>query len=167
MTRPCVAVLVIFNTFSCNGVTGTWCSVRRWRSIFQSFPYSGALIEALGTVMVFTAAVGIAKAIYFSYTITLSTCSIHVDFRPTVLGSSFCITNKFLMSQFKSKFNCDAETRSQNRGFEAHISWACYVWTDYIWFVGCGVTRNFRKEGPRFPHFLGVYFFRLNKFEAD
>ena len=31
-----------------------WCSIREWRSIFQSFPYSGAYAEALLTVMVFT-----------------------------------------------------------------------------------------------------------------
>ena len=42
--------------------------------------------------MVFTVAVGVAKTINFSYTITLSTCPIHVGFKPTVVGSSFCIT---------------------------------------------------------------------------
>ena len=35
--------------------------MREWRSIFQSFPYSGAQIEALWTVMVFTVAVGLLK----------------------------------------------------------------------------------------------------------
>ena len=38
-----------------------------------------------------------ATTINFSHTITLSTCQIYVGFRPTVLGSSFCITIKFLM----------------------------------------------------------------------
>ena len=53
-------------------------------------------------VMAFTAAVGAAKTINFSYTIThtQSTCSIYVGLRPTVLVSSFCITIKFLRSLF-------------------------------------------------------------------
>ena len=53
-------------------------------------------------VMAFTAAVGVAKTINFSYTIThtQSTCSIYMGFRPTVLVSSFCITIKFLRSLF-------------------------------------------------------------------
>ena len=42
--------------------------------------------------------VGVAKTINFSYTITLYTCLIYVGFRPTVLGSSFCITIKLLVS---------------------------------------------------------------------
>ena len=46
--------------------------------------------------MVFTVAVGVAKSINFSYTITLSTCPIYVGYRSTVLGFSFCITIKFL-----------------------------------------------------------------------
>ena len=77
--------------------------MRGWRSIFQSFPYSGSQTEALRTVMVCIVAVALAKTINFSYTITLSTCSIYVSFRPMVLGSSFCIT-------INQKFNCDAET---------------------------------------------------------
>ena len=50
--------------------------------------------------MVFTIAVGIGKTINFSYTIrpALSTCPFYMGFRPTVLGSSFCITTKFLRS---------------------------------------------------------------------
>ena len=51
--------------------------------------------------LVFTVAVGVAKTINFSYTITLSTYPISVGLKPTVLGSSFCIVIKFLMSQFK------------------------------------------------------------------
>ena len=55
---------------------------------------SGAKIEALQTVMTFTVAVGVAKTINFSYTITLSTCSTYVGFRPTILRSSFCKMEK-------------------------------------------------------------------------
>ena len=29
----------------------------------------------------------------------------------------------------KSKFKCDAETKSKNRGSEAHINWTCPMWT--------------------------------------
>ena len=65
---------------------------------FSILSYSGAQIEAFWTVMVFTVAVGVAKTINFSYTITLSTYPISVGFKPTVLGSSFCITIEFLMS---------------------------------------------------------------------
>ena len=65
---------------------------------FSILPHSGAQIEAVRMVMVFTVAVGVAKTINFSYTITLSACPIYVDFRPMVLGSSFCITVKFLMT---------------------------------------------------------------------
>ena len=72
--------------------------MRWWSFIFQSFSFSGALMEALRTVMVFTVAVGVAKTINFSYTITLSTSSIRVGLRPTVLSSSFCTTiNKNLI----------------------------------------------------------------------
>ena len=84
--------------------------------------------------MVFAVAVGVAKTINLSTTVIMSTCPIYVGFRPTVFGSSFCITIKFLMSQFEkvimtSKFNCDAETRSKKRGFEAHRNWTCHMWT--------------------------------------
>ena len=88
MTRPCVAVLVIFNNLPCSGITGG-VQLKGCRSNFQSFPYSGARIEALRTVMVpvFTVAVGIVKTINFSYTIRpiLSTSPIYVGFRPTFL----------------------------------------------------------------------------------
>ena len=78
MTSPCAAVLVIFNTFPCSGITGgVQLDFKGWRSLFQSFPCSGAQIEALRTVMVFTAAVEIVKTINFSYTITRSVCPIY------------------------------------------------------------------------------------------
>ena len=30
------------------------------------------------------------------------------------------------------------ETRSKNRGSEAHINWTCHMWTSLTWIVGIG-----------------------------
>ena len=102
VTRPCVAVLIIFNSFPCRGITGMMFNQRVALHFSILLPYSGAQTEALRTVMIFTAAVGVAKTINFSYTNTLSTCPIYVGFRPTALGSSFCITNTFLLNDIKN-----------------------------------------------------------------
>ena len=67
-----------------------WCVVAKTAMCERA--HRGAQIEALRTVIVFTVVVGVAKTINFSYTLTLSTCPIYVGPRPTVLGSSFCIT---------------------------------------------------------------------------
>ena len=102
VTRLCATVLVIFNTFPCSDMTG---GVQlEGGTLFFNPSFIAALKEALRTVMVFIAAVGVAKTINFSYTITLSTCPIYVGFRPTVLAS-----------------------RTKNRGSEAHISWTCHM----------------------------------------
>ena len=68
---------------SCSGITGG-VKLGSGALFFNPSPYSAAQIEALRTVMVFTVAVGVVKAINFNYTITLSTCSIYAGFRPTV-----------------------------------------------------------------------------------
>ena len=47
--------------------------MKGWRSIFQSFPYGGAQKEVLRTFMIFAVAVGVAKAINLSCTITVPT----------------------------------------------------------------------------------------------
>ena len=74
-------------------------------------------------VMVFIVAVGVAKTINFSYTSTLSTCPIYMG-----------ITPWFLLLVSASQLNfCDAETRSKNRGSEAHINWTCDM--------GCGQAK--------------------------
>ena len=117
-TRLCVVVLVIFNTFPCSGIAGGIQSEGSAR-FFNPYP-----IVALNRG--FTDGCGIynsrwvAKIINFCYTITPSTCPIYVGFRPNVLGFSFCITIKFLIS-------CDAETRSKNRASEAHINWTWHM----------------------------------------
>ena len=61
---------------------------------FSVLLYSGAQMEALRTVMVFTVAVGFAKSINFSSQ-TLFTCALYLGFGLMVFGSSFCITIKF------------------------------------------------------------------------
>ena len=69
--------------------------------------------------MVITVAVEVAKTINEATQLPCPPVQ-YVGFRPTVLGFSFYIKIKFLMSFKKvimaSKFNCDAETRSKNRG---------------------------------------------------
>ena len=85
MTRPCEAVLVIFNTFPCSGITGgvqleggaLFFNPYKWRS-------NRGFTDGYGT---YTVTVGVANTINFNYTITLSTCPIYVGFRPTVLVS--------------------------------------------------------------------------------
>ena len=69
-------------------------------------------MEALRTVIVFTVAVGIAKTVNLSYTITLCTSPIYVGFRPTVLGSSLSITIKFLNKNFIVMQKLEARTVS-------------------------------------------------------
>ena len=96
VTRPCVAILVIFKTFPCSGIT-SGIQLADGALFFNPSPTVAPKIEALQTVIVFTVAVGVAKTINFSYSITLSTCPIYVGFRSTVLVYSFCITIKFLI----------------------------------------------------------------------
>ena len=52
--------------------------------------------------------------------ITLSTCTVFIDLRPTVLGPSFCVLVNSFADQ---KIDHDAEIRTKNRGPKAHANW--------------------------------------------
>ena len=56
VTRPCVAVLAIFNTFPCSGVTGG-AQLEGGALFFNPSPIVTLKIGALRTVMLFTVAV--------------------------------------------------------------------------------------------------------------
>ena len=60
VTRPCVAILVIFNSFPCSGITGG-IHLEGGALLFNLTLYIVALKEALRTVIVFTVAVRVAK----------------------------------------------------------------------------------------------------------
>ena len=89
MTRPCVAVLVIFNAFPCSGITGG-VQLEGGALFFNPSPIVAFKYKLFGRLC-YLQEVGVTKTIYFSYTITLSTCPIYVDFKPTFLGFSFYI----------------------------------------------------------------------------
>ena len=58
-------------------------------------------------------------------TVSLSTSLILVGFRPTVLGSSFCIMTNFLMSELKSDNNIHKLIMMQKLGPRTEkLSWA-------------------------------------------